>query len=275
MVAVGVCIETVFTDCPYTERVRRVAKLGFSGISFWRYDQYCDGTRSRDQVKDIDGLGKVLAETGLEVMTFLVNSPDGTRSDSLVNPENREKYLATLRQAVAIAGELNCKKLTTCSGNRVARLSDQKQRKNMVGTLGEALEIVANANITLMLEPLNSVVRIHHKGHPGVFLDTFQEAANIVREIDHENIRLLFDIYHMQIMHGNILATIEGNMDIIAHLEAAGVPGRHELWRGELDYRMIMRALEDMGYDGYLGLEYIPSTESRKSLKTIQEYLAR
>jgi len=107
--------------------------------------------------------------------------------------------------------------------------------------------------------------------HPGYFLDSAKEEAKIIREINHPNVRLLYDIYHMQIMEGSIISTIEKNIDIIGHFHAAGVPGRGELYLGELNYPCIIKRIDELGYDGYIGLEYFPSIDSEASLRRIKE----
>ena len=274
MVKIGVCVETLFVSLAYEERIRKVAQLGFSGIEFWHYDQQYDGINSIERVKDVDAIARIARETGLKVTNLLVNSPDGEKGGSLVKFESREKYLKRLKEVIPIAQKLNCKKLTTCSGNQVEGVSYEAQRKSIVDTLNEASKIVEKAGITLMLEPLNNFVNAPHKGHKGCFLTSTLEGAKIITEINHKNIRLLLDIYHMQIMEGNIISTIENNIDIIGHIEGAGVPGRHELWMGELNYSNIIKRINELGYKGYFGLEYLPTMDSEKSLKMIKELLS-
>ncbi|MBA7497799.1 2-oxo-tetronate isomerase [subsurface metagenome] len=121
---------------------------------------------------------------------------------------------------------------------------------------------------TLLLEPLNTYV-----DHPGYFLNSAKEGARIIRDINHPHIHLLYDVYHMQIMEGNVISTIEQNIDIIGHFHAAGVPGRGELYIGELNYPNIIKRIEGLGYEGCFGLEYFPSMDSEESLKSIKELL--
>jgi len=123
-------------------------------------------------------------------------------------------------------------------------------------------------DIILMLEPLNTLV-----DHPGYFLDSPQEAAQIVREVNSPSVKLLFDCYHMQIMNGNLISTIERNIDIIKHFHAAGVPGRHELFIGELNYPNIVKRIDEIGYKEYFGLEYFPTMPSEDSLKSMLKIL--
>ncbi len=275
MIKLSVCVETVFTDLPYDKRARQVARLGFPGIEFWHHDLKYDGVKSIEEKKDIEALSRAVKETGLVVTNFLLNSPDGKRGGSLVDPGDRKRYLERVKEAVPVARKLNCRKLTTCSGNIVEGMSNEDQYRSMIDTLSAAAGIVEDDGIVLILEPLNSIVGAAHKGHRGCFLNSGREGARIVREIDHKNIRLLFDIYHMQIMEGDIISTIESNIDIIAHIEGAGVPGRNEIWKGELDYAYILKRISELGYKGYFGLEYIPSMDFELSLsRTIESILS-
>ncbi len=135
--------------------------------------------------------------------------------------------------------------------------------------MNQASKVIEKENIILVLEPLNTLI-----DHPGYFLDSAKEGVKIIREIDRPNIRLLYDIYHMQIMEGNIISTIEENIDIIGHFHAAGVPGRHELYSGELNYPNIIKRIDELGYKGCIGLEYFPSINSAESLRKIKKRIS-
>jgi hydroxypyruvate isomerase len=109
--------------------------------------------------------------------------------------------------------------------------------------------------------------------HKGYYLDGTATGFDIVRAVDSPNVKLLYDVYHMQIMEGNIIATVTENIDCIGHFHAAGVPGRHELWSGELDYRRITEAIDKAGYTGSFGLEYWPTGDHAASLAQTARYL--
>ena len=121
----------------------------------------------------------------------------------------------------------------------------------------------------LLLECLNT-----RTDHFNYFLDSSAEGAAIVRAIDRPNLRLLYDVYHMQIMEGSVIENIEEHLDVIGHFHSAGVPGRHELMDGELNYRHIIRRIEAAGYAGAFGLEYSPaSADHAESLRRTRRYL--
>jgi len=268
MVTVTVCIETFFVDLPYEERIKKVARLGYKAIEFWFHDHFFDGKKLIPEKKDLKEIKKVLDDSGLKVTDFVVNSPEGNIGGSLVKPEDKAVYLSRLKEVIPFAHLLNCHRLITCTGNSVKGKSSKEQIESIIETLGEASEIVEKEKIILMLEPLNTRV-----DHPGYFLDSFQEAVEIVKKINHPNVRLLYDIYHMQIMDGNVLSTIKENIDLISHFHSAGVPGRHELSESELNYPFIFKKIKEMGYQGYFGLEYWPSKDPEKSLRETKNLL--
>ena len=260
MAKLCVCLETVFTDLPFVERIGRVADLGYEAVEFWFHDQ--------DDGREVAAIADSCEERGLVISDFVVNSPDGSIGGSLVRPEDRALYLSHLREVIPVAHQLNCEKLITCTGNAVAGRSKEEQTQSIIETLREAAEIASAEGITLVLEPLNSIV-----DHAGYFLDSPHDAAAIVREIGCPAIRLLFDCYHMQIMAGNLIQTIAENIDIIGHFHSAGVPGRHELDDGELNYPAIVSKIDELGYQGYFGLEYFPALPSEESLARMRELL--
>lgn len=261
MLKLDVCLEMVFTDLPVAERIGRIDAAGYDCVEMWLHD---------DPAKDFTAIAKALKETGVTVNNMVVNVPDGNPGGSLVKKEDREIYLERLKNIIPTAKSIGCHKAITCTGNEVAGLSRSEMKKNTIETLGVASEISGANGFTLLLESLNTYV-----DHPGYFLDSAKEAAEIVREVNSPNLKLVYDIYHMQIMEGNLLAFMEKNLDIIGHFHAAGVPGRHELFHSEIDYRFIISRLEEMGYKGCFGLEYSPSMPDHgASLAAIKDYLA-
>ena len=117
-----------------------------------------------------------------------------------------------------------------------------------------------------MIEPLNTYVN-----HPGYYLWSSLEGFQIVREVGSEFVKVVYDIYHQQVMEGNIIPTVTGNLACIAHLHAAGHPGRNELQYGESDYGVIFAAIDKAGYTGACGLEYSPLLDPVESLKIAKE----
>jgi len=269
MVKMSVCIETVFTSLPAEERLEKIAQAGYTAVEFWHKECTWNGTDLTGPAKDSQKIKTALGKYKLVVAGTLLNAWDVTLGGSLVDPKDRKFYLENLGETIKFNQSIGCKKLITLTGKEIAGKTHKEQRESILATLSEAVKIAEREGFTLLLEPLNTYV-----DHPGYFLNSAREGAEIVREINHPNIRLLYDIYHMQIMEGNVISTIEKNIDIIGHFHAAGVPGRHELYLGELNYPNIIKRIDELGYDGYIGLEYFPSVDSEESLRRTKESIS-
>jgi hydroxypyruvate isomerase len=118
--------------------------------------------------------------------------------------------------------------------------------------------------VTLVLEPLNIKV-----DHPGYYLQTAKEGFEMIDEVGSPALKMLFDIYHHQIMEGNVIADITKNIAKIAHFHVADVPGRHEPGSGEINYANVFRAIASSGYQGFVGLEYKPSRAAEETLRDV------
>jgi hydroxypyruvate isomerase len=265
-----VCIDTFFTDLPAHERIRRIADCGYAAIEFWFWDHEFDGRTLTDTPKDVDAVARVCRERSIAVNDIVVNSADGAIGGHLVRAEDRSRYLDRLSHTIEVARKLGCTKLITCAGNEQPGVSRARQSEALVATLVEAEKLARTAGMVLLLEPLNARV-----DHPGCFLTGTDDGFAAVRAVNSPHVRLLFDVYHMQIMQGNILDTVLPNLDLIGHFHSAGVPGRHELYTGELDYRNIVRAIGAAGYRGRFGLEYFPTVDHAQSLAAVREFLSR
>jgi hydroxypyruvate isomerase len=272
MIPLAVCLETVFTDQPVAERIRRIAECGFKHVEFWHPEGTFDGRQIRfDQPKDAVTLRSACRLHGVTINDFALHAWDGSIGGSPVKSGDRQRYLDQIGHMIAYARSIGCEKGITLSGTLDTTLSRSQMRANLESALAAAVELARPAGFTLLLEPLNTLV-----DHAGYYLDHFSEAAEIVRAIGSPHLKLLYDVYHMQIMEGNILATIEKHFDLIGHFHSAGVPGRGELFGGELDYPAILKHLDRLGYTGCFGLEYLPRVaDHAESLRQIREYLGR
>lgn len=261
MITIDVCMETVFTGLPFLERPARIAACGFHAVELWFPELHIpDSGCAR--------IRRACEAARLRINSIVANSPDGSIGGSLTDPADRQKYLARVAASLDSCRELGVPMMITCTGNRQPGLSQEVQRRSVVAGLQAAGDLAEKAGVTLVLEPLNSLV-----DHPGYFLDRPETAADIVREAGHPRVGLLFDVYHMQIMRGNVIETIGSMIDVIRHFHAAGVPGRHELDSGELDYPRIVAAIAAAGYKGCFGLEYFPSEEPEASLARMRRLL--
>ncbi|MCE5345172.1 MAG: TIM barrel protein [Bacteroidales bacterium] len=268
MVKIDLCIDPFFLGMETSEKIRKVKKLGFEAIEFWYWDHEFNGKDLIPCKKNIGEISSVCNDLNVMITDLVVNSPDGEIGGSLTKPEDMAKYLERLKETIDIAHKLNCKKLITCTGNELKGRSFQQQYDSVVQTLSQASEIACKEGITLVTEALNSKV-----DHPGYFLTSSEIGFDIVKTVNSPGLKLLYDIYHMQIMGGNQIATIKENISLIGHFHSASVPGRNELYSGEINYTSIINAINDSGYDGYFGLEYWPTEQDEISLSKTFEYL--
>jgi len=180
--------------------------------------------------------------------------------------EEHDECITALRKSIdatSAAGWLN---VITFSGFRRG-LSDDEGIKNMVDGLKKIVGFAEQKKVTLCLEMLNSRVNIDMKGHPDYFCDDIERSIQIIKQVGSEHLKLLFDIYHVQIMHGDVIARIRQHHPYIAHYHTAGVPGRAEIDDSqEINYPPIMKAILDTGYKGHVGQEFIPTRDPVTSL---------
>jgi hydroxypyruvate isomerase len=265
-----VCLEMVFTHLPYAERIAQIAACGFDAVEFWFHDNTFNGTDCSGGAKDAKVLAQACAASKVSINNMVVNSPDGGLGGSLVRAEDRAKYLARLEEVIAFAKACGCRQAITCTGNLQPDLTRNAMRRNVEQTLAQAAAIAAKHDFVLFLECLNT-----RTDHFNYFLDSSAEGAAIVRAINSPHLRLLYDVYHMQIMEGSVISNITENLDVIGHFHSAGVPGRHELMGGELNYQEIIRRIQAGGYQGAFGLEYTPAmADHSASLRATRQYLA-
>lgn len=267
MIEFDVCLEPIFPNLPYDERIRKIADAGFEKAEFWFHDSTCG--EIGEQPKDVITLRKVCRDTGVSINNVVVNSPDGSIGGSPVKKSDISIYLGRLVEVMGFARLIGCNKAITCAGNEEPGTTRTQMRSNLEKALAQAAEIAERQDFMLLLEPLNISV-----DHPGYFLQSSYEAGEIIRDIGSPNFKLLYDIYHMQIMEGNIMNNIERNMDIIGHFHAAGVPGRGEVFDGELNYAFIIKQIKTLDYNGSFGLEYFPKMQDHnESLRKTREFI--
>jgi hydroxypyruvate isomerase len=168
-----------------------------------------------------------------------------------------------LRERIEQCAAFGVERVITFSGFRRG-LSDEEGIRNVVAGLKEIAGFAEEKKVTLCVEMLNSRVNIQMKGHPDYFCDSMERTVDICRQVGSERCKVLFDLYHVQIMHGDVITRIKQHKDYIAHVHTAGVPGRAEIDDSqELNYPPLMKALLEVGYTGFVGQEFIPAREDK------------
>ena len=242
-------IPCFFPKSDLCDAIRLVASLGFDAVEI--YQQW--------RGKDPNDIKKALEESGVEMLSMC------TSEFRLTDPALSSLWLEGLRESCAAAKQIGVKRLITQVGPDTGR-PHEEQHNAIVQTLRAATPILEEYDVTVMIEPLNTYV-----DHKGYYLWSSAEAFRIIREVAHPLVKVIYDIYHQQVMEGNIIPSITKNLDCIAHLHAAGHPGRNEMQYGESDYKNIIKAVDAAGYTGSLGLEYRPLLDPIESLKSVKE----
>lgn len=179
-----------------------------------------------------------------------VGDPD---SAAITDPDCHDDAVAAIEETCEAVGE-HVDRVVVTVGPDQTGLERATQTATVVSVLREAAPAAADADVTLVVEPLNTRV-----DHPGYFLETVDHGVGIVDAVDHPNVRLLFDVYHQQVTEGDLVSRIETFAEYVGMYHVADVPGRHELGTGELNWATVFDAVADTGYEGSVGLEYVPS----------------
>lgn len=246
MVKLSACIEPLWNDLPLGERIRRLAALGLDAFEFWRWSS-----------KDLDEIRAAMDATGLPLAAM--SFEPGHR---LVSRQALGALRQGLKDTMAAAKALSCPMLIVTVGDTLDDEPFEATRRRVVRHLQALAPLAEDQGLTLAVEPLNTLVN-----HHGYWLTRMAEAVDMVQEVASPAVKVLMDLYHQQITEGNLIANLTVYSAEIAHYHAAGVPGRHELTDGELNYRAIFRAIEATGYTGYVGLEYWPQLDVETSLR--------
>ena len=243
----SVCIDAVFEGLSVADAVQAVRNCGIDAFEFWGWWD-----------KDLAGVTGAKQALGMHIASCC------TRFISLVDPDRRRDYLTGLEETIAAAESIGCRTIISQVGDFRAGISRDVQHKSLVDGLRAAAPMLEKAKMTLVFEPLNELV-----DHPGYYLIRSDEAFQIVDEVNSDWVKVVFDIYHQQISEGHVLHNITQNIHRIGHFHAAGNPGRHELTIGELNYQNIFDAIQQTGFDGYVGLEYWPLHDPQAGLKQV------
>jgi hydroxypyruvate isomerase len=190
----------------------------------------------------------------------------GTISDALNRTENHAAIEAAFRKNIPLAAKAGVPNVITFSGNRRG-MADEEGARNTIAGLNRLKPIAEDNGVTICMELLNSKVN-----HPDYMCDHTAWGARVVHEVNSPRVKLLYDIYHMQIMEGDLIDTIRANIGILGHFHTAGVPGRHELdATQEIEYAGVMRAIADANFSGYVAHEFIPTGDPLTSLRQAVE----
>jgi hydroxypyruvate isomerase len=237
----SVC-QWCYPHIPVDQLAEYAAKIGLRGVDLLEPDQY--------EIPRRYGLVCTMGYAG-----------GGEIGKALNRVENHAAIEQGFRANIPRAAKAGVPNVITFSGNR-GGMSDEQGARNTIAGLNRVKKIAEDQGVTICLELLNSRVN-----HPDYMCDHTAWGVGVVREVNSANVKLLYDIYHMQIMEGDLIATIRQNLPWIAHFHTGGVPGRHELdGTQEVQWDGVMRAIADAGFRGYVAHEFLPTGDPLASL---------
>ena len=251
-------LTMMFNEVDFLGRFERASRAGFKGVEYlfpyeWEKQE----------------LAEKLDKHGLEQV--LHNLPAGNWSAGergiTCLPQRVGEFQEGVGLAIEYAKALRCSRLNCLVGLTPDKVPAEKVHQTLVDNLRFAAIALEKEGIRLLVEPLNN------QDIPGFYLVHTQDALQLLEEINHTNIWLQYDIYHMQIMEGNLTRTIVDNLARIAHIQLADNPGRHEPGTGEINYTNLLRFIDEAGYDGWLGCEYKPAGVTEDGLEWVRPYL--
>lgn len=248
-------LTMMFNEVDFLDRFAAAAAAGVKAVEFlFPYEHPAEEIRRRADA------------AGVEIVLFNLPPGDWAAGDRgiAVFPERAEEFSASVETALAYAAALSVPRLHMMAG--IASADDSLARHRYCRALTEAAAAAAHHDIDVLIEPLNK------RDMPGYFLDDFALAAEIVAEIDRPNVKLQFDIYHRQILHGDVVSALRQYAPMIGHIQVASVPRRHEPGTGELDDAHLFAMLDEMGYPGHVGCEYRPERTTGEGLLWMRPY---
>ncbi len=251
-------LTMMFNEVDFPDRFERASRAGFKGVEF--LFPYKWGKEELAEKLDKHGLEPVLHNLPAG------DWPAGERGIACL-PERMGEFQEGVGLAIEYAKVLRCPRLNCIAGLTPKEVPAEKVRRTLVDNLRFAATALEKEGITLLVEALNN------HDIPGFHLTHTRDVLQLIEEVNHRNIWLQYDIYHMQIMEGNLTRTILDNLARIGHIQLGDNPGRHEPGTGEINFTNLFRFIDEAGYDGWIGCEYKPAGVTEDGLEWVKPYL--
>ena len=251
-------LTMLFNEVDFLDRFEAAAKAGFPGVEYAYPYSY-----------DKERLVEELERNNLRQVLHNLPPGDwgaGERGIACL-PDRVGEFQDGVGIAIEYANALGCKQVNCLAGIAPEGVDPDTLYRTLVSNLTFAASKLEEAGILLLVEAANT------RDMPGFFVNHTTEVRSIIEEVGSQNLKLQYDVYHMQIMQGDLIPTIKADLDIIRHIQIADNPGRHEPGTGEIRYPFILQSLDVMGYDGWVGCEYVPLTTTEAGLHWASAYL--
>ena len=250
-------LTLMFNEVPFVERFARAARAGFAGVEFlfpyaWPAAQ----------------IAELLHENALTPVLHNLPAGDWAAGDRGIacDPGRVGEFRDSVGTAIEYAQAIGCRRLNCLAGALPPGVARERAHATLVANLRYAADAAQAAGMRLLSEPINT------RDMPGFFLTGTQQALDLFDETGAASLWLQYDVYHMQIMEGDLAPTLARAIDRIAHIQFADTPGRHEPGTGEINCGFLFRHLDDLGYDGWASAEYRPAGETEAGLAWLREY---
>jgi hydroxypyruvate isomerase len=248
----------MFNEVEFLDRFDAAAKAGFKGVEYLA-----------PYVAPAAQIAERLTKAKLTQVLFNLPAGDWAAGERgmAVDPRRVGEFQDGVGKAVEYAKALGCKQVNCLAGIAPKDVAPEKMRETLIANLRFAADRLAGEGIKLLVEPINT------RDIPGFYMTHTQQALDVIQAVGSSNLWLQYDIYHMQIMEGDLAMTIEKNLSRIAHMQLADNPGRHEPGTGEINYGFLLPHIDKLGYQGWVGCEYKPAAETNAGLGWIKPYL--
>ena len=243
-------LQFMFNEYDLIDRYDAAARAGFKGVEL--QDPYS---------LPIPQIVERLERNNLKHV--IINSPsadpDTGRLNISLRADRVDLYKERTAQAAEYAAGLGCIGVNIGCGE-IDDIDPDEARATLIANMRHAAEELAKVGVIALVEAINT------RDRPGFFINTTKQALDAIAEVDHPNLAILYDFYHMQIMEGDLTLTVKENLSLIKHMQLADNPGRHEPGTGEINYSHLLQHLDDIGYEGWVGCEYSPSGNTEQTL---------
>ena len=249
-------LSMLFTEVDFLDRFNAAAKNSFTGVEYlFPYDFAASDIKQR------------LDDHQLTQVLFNLPAGNWAEGDRGIasHPDRVNEFREGVHQAIEYAQQLGCHQCNVLAGKLPRNVSLEKAREQFIENLQYAVPLLAEAGISTLIEAINT------RDIPGFVLSSSQQAVSVMEAVQSEHLYFQYDVYHMQIMEGDLAHAIKSLLPKIKHIQIADTPGRHEPGTGEINYPFLFKYLEEIGYTGWVGCEYIPQGDTESGLGWIKD----
>jgi hydroxypyruvate isomerase len=255
----SVMLWTVSRDLPFDQRLETVAEAGYRAVEL--AGEYA--TWSEDDIRRYNDKRRDLGIT-FDCTASAMVGPGRARHNAS-DPRQREDFLADVRAELRMMEKIQCPGMIVMAGDVVPGLSSQAQRDCCVEALKRAAELAEGQGVTVLLE------NVDLEENPDYVARSVADVFQIVADVDHPQVKVCYDLYHAQISGGNLIANLERHIDQVGKVHIGDVPGHHEPGTGEINFTNIYRKLAELGYDGYVAMEFLATGDPVTTLACARE----